>query len=117
MEKEKWLVRIDNNYFENVHITEGTVEEAADFVKNAVEKMVIQRQKDAEEEDAIYVGNGPKDICVSHCKANGVDFVKAECFVGYEGEFGEQEVYIEARAIKLDTVPVKTFDEIMKSLD
>ncbi len=117
MEKEKWLVRINNNYFENIHITEGTIEEATDFVKNAVKKMVIQRQKDAEEDDAIYNGNGPEDIRVSHNVTNNVDYIKAECFVGYEGEFEEQETWIEARAVKLDTIPVKTFNEIMKSLD
>ena len=114
---EKWLVRIDNNYYENVHITKGTREEATDFVKNAVKKMVIQRQKDAEEDGAIYNGNGPGDMRVSHNVSNGVDFVLAKCFIGYEDEFDEQEAYVEARAIKLDTVPITTFDEIMKCLD
>ncbi len=116
MEKEKWLVRIDNNYFENVHVVEGTRKEATDFVKNAVKKMVIQRQKDVEEDGAIYKGNGPEDIRVSHNVSNGVDFAVAECFIGYEGELDEQEAYVEARAVKLDTIPVATFDEIVKSL-
>lgn len=116
MEKEKWLVRIDNDYYENVHIVEGTIEEATAFVKKAVEKMIVQRQEDAEEDGAICNVNGPEDIHTTHCVTNGVDSVTAECFVGYEGEFEEPEVWIEARAIKLDTIPVKTFDEIMKSL-
>lgn len=117
MEKEKWLVRINNNWYENVHIVEGTRKEATDFVENAVKKMVIQRQKDVEEDGAIYKGNGPEDTRTIHNVSNGVDFIKAECFIGYEGELDEQEAYVEARAIKLDTVPVVTFDEIMKSLD
>lgn len=117
MKKEKWLVRIDNNYYENVHITEGTRKEATDFVKNAVKKMVIQRQKDVEEDGTVYKGDSPEDVRMSHNVSNGVDFIVAECFIGYEGEFDEQEAYVKARAVKLDTVPVTTFDEIMKRLD
>lgn len=117
MGKEKWLVRIDNNYYENVYITEGTRKEATDFVKNAVKKMVIQRQKDVEKDGAIYKGDAPEDMSVSHNVSNGVDFIVAECFIGYEGEFDEKEAYVKARAVKLDTVPVTTFDEIMKRVD